>query len=351
MTIEELIRRIPETDRAAGAEAKRRWDSLAKPLGGLGVLEDDIVKIAAVRGSAEVRLDRAELLVFCADNGVTVRGVSQSDYTVTTAVAASLGIHDSTVNHLARTEDCAVLPVDIGMREDTPSGVMPCKVRAGTADICSGSAMSRAECERAICTGAELALQKAAAGADILLLGEMGIGNTTTTAAAACVLLGREAEETVGRGAGLSDDGLRRKEEAVRMAVAHNRPDPADPVDILQKVGGLDLAALCGACLGGAAAGVPVLLDGVITNVAALCAVRLCPAVREVLIASHRSGEPAAGLILEELGLGTCIDARMHLGEGSGGVLALGLLRKALAVYGSRHTFGALGIEAYTPQE
>lgn len=348
MTLQEIIRQIRPADPVAARAARRRWDSLAKPLGSLGVLEDDITAIAAVTGREEVRLDRRRLLVFCADNGVVRRGVSQSDERVTAAVAAALGRGESTVNYMAVRTGVPVVPVDAGMCMPAPEGVLDCKIRPGTADITRGPAMTREECEDAVMLGARLA--GAGDGDHILLLGEMGIGNTTTAAAVACVLLGREPEELVGRGAGLSDDALVRKTEAVRRAIRTNRPDPGDPVEVLRTVGGLDLAALCGACLGAASHRIPVLLDGVITNAAALCAARLCPAARDAMIASHVSAEPAAELLLQALELKPCISADLRMGEGSGSLLALSLLEQALAVYNSGHTFEALGIRPYERQ-
>lgn len=352
MTIEGILSYIRPADREAEKAARGHWDSLAKPLGSLGLLEDAVTKISALTGDPDVCLQRRDLVVFCADNGVVSRGVSQTDHTATTAVATALGEGISTVNYMARAAACAVLPVDIGMREDTPAGVLPRKVRRETADISAGPAMTRAECEAAILAGVKIAggFAGAVVPSDILLLGEMGIGNTTTTAAVTCALLSRPPEEIAGYGAGLSEEGLKRKIAVIREALAINRPDPNDPIDILQKVGGLDLAALCGVCLGAALYRIPVILDGVITNAAALCAVRLCPAVRDALIASHTSREPAANLLLDALGLSPCIQADLHLGEGSGAVMMLSLLDQALAVYSSGHTFGNLGIPAYTPQ-
>ena len=351
MTLDSIIAGIRPGDHTARAAVLRRWDGLAKPLGSLGALEDDIVRIAALTGHEEVSLDRRCLLVFCADNGVVSQGVSQSNHTVTTAVASALGRSDSTVNYMASAAGCSVLPVDVGMESETPPGVLSRKIRRGTADISKGPAMTRAECIQAILLGVEMAVRQAEAGTDLLLLGEMGIGNTTTSAAVAGVLLDRLPGELAGRGAGLSDAGLERKLRSIEAAIHVNQPERSDPIDVLQKVGGLDLAALCGVCLGGAYCRVPVLLDGVITNVAALCAVRLCPDVKDALIASHVSAEPAAKLLLEELELAPVISAGLRLGEGSGAVLALPLLDQALAVYRSGHTFGALGIDAYTRWE
>lgn len=350
MALEEIIAGIPELPAADLYRARQRWNTLAKPLGSLGVLEENITKLAALAGNQTVTLNRRTLLVVCSDNGVVAQGVSQSDASVTTAVAAALGRGDSTVNYMAKAANCTVLPVDAGMLELTPEGVLNRKLLWGTGDISAESAMSREICIRAMETGAALAEEQVKNGADILLLGEMGIGNTTTSAAVASVLLQREPGELTGRGAGLSDKGLQQKIRIIAQAIAVNQPNSEDPIDVLSKVGGLDLAVLCGICLGGARCRVPVLLDGVITNTAALCAVKLCSRVRNVLIASHVSQEPAAKLLLEALELKPCISAGLHLGEGSGAVLALPLLDQALAVYNSGHTFAALGIDAYTPQ-
>lgn len=351
MTLQETVSAIRGADEAAREQALRRWDGLAKPLGSLGVLEEMVTRIAALTGSADVALPKRVLLVLCADNGVVAQGVSQSDASVTAAVTAALGADRSTVNHMARGANCQVVPVDLGVR-DFPGapGVLDRRVRSGTADITRGPAMTREECVRAIETGIALAEEQKARGASILLTGEMGIGNTTTSCAVAGVLLGVPPQALAGRGAGLSDAGLARKVQAIRRAVQVNAPDPADVVGVLQKVGGLDIAGLCGVCLGGALCRVPVLLDGLIASAAALCAVRLCPKARDALLASHVSAEPAARMILDELRLNGPISAGLRLGEGSGAVAALPLLDLALRVYHSGHTFGELGIDAYTPQ-
>ncbi len=332
-------------------EARKRWNSLAKPLGSLGLLEDTIVQIAALTGNVDVDLSRRALLVFCADNGVVAQGVTQSDSSVTVAVAQALAAGESTVCHMARVARCQVIPVDMGIL-DFPGapGVLDRRVRNGTADITQGPAMSREECIRAIEVGMELVREQKSAGVSILAAGEMGIGNTTTSSAVVSVLLGRPPKEMTGRGAGLSDQGLRRKIAAIEQAVKINTPDANDPVDVLSKVGGLDLAALCGVYLEGGSYRLPVLLDGFISTAAALCAVRLRPETSAALIASHVSAEPAGALLLEALGKKPLITAQMRLGEGSGAVAALPLLDMALAVYSSGHTFGKMGLEPYTPQ-
>ena len=350
MHLQTVLEGVRQANDAAREQARSRWNSLAKPLGSLGDLEDAVIRIAGVTGTADVYLEKRTLLVLCADNGVVSRGVSQSDASVTAAVAAALGAGTSTVNYMAEDARCAVRPVDVGMAaHDRIPGVEERAARPGTADIAAGPAMTRAECVLAIETGVDLARREKQEGTDILLAGEMGIGNTTTSCAVASVLLERDPAELAGRGAGLSDEGLARKIDAVRTALEINRPDASDPVDVLRTVGGLDLAALCGLCLGGAYYRLPVLLDGFISCAAALCAVRLCPAAGDALLASHVSAEPAAGLLLEALGLQAPIAAGLRLGEGGGAVAALKLLDTALSVYNSGHTFAHLGIEAYKP--
>ena len=343
----ELHFHISAPDEAAAAAARARWDSLAKPLGSLGLLEDAIVQIAALTGSASVSLKPRALLVFCADNGVVAQGVAQCGSEVTAAVAAALSQGRSTVCTMARLADCAVRAVDVGMKEPTPQGVTDCSILRGTNDITQGHAMTRQQCLSAIRAGASLAKEQAHTGVKLLAVGEMGIGNTTTASAVTAALLGVPVETVTGRGAGLSDEGLRRKRCAIETALRLNTPDADDPVDVLTKVGGLDLAAMCGAYLGAAQARLPVLIDGFVSAAAALCAVRLCPEAASAMLASHVSAEPAGRLLLEALGKRALIDAGLRLGEGSGAVAAMPLLDMALAVYSSGETFSDRGIEPY----
>ena len=351
MTLEETISAIRPGDPAARDAARRWWDRLAKPLGSLGQLEDAITKIAALTGDPDVRLDKRMLFVACADNGIVCQGVSQSDESVTRAVTRALGQGTSTVNYLAAQANCTVIPVDIGVKDlDFADGFLPRKCKNGTDDCSVGPAMTRAECTQAIETGIALALDAKAQGADILLTGEMGIGNTTTACAVASVLLGRDPAALVGRGSGLSNAAFLKKIQVLHKAVARNHPDPEDPVRVLASVGGLDLAALCGLCLGGAFVRLPVLLDGFIADAAALCAVRLCPAAAKAVFASHCSAEPAARIVLEALGKAPIITAGLHLGEGTGAVASIPLWDMALAVYGGCYSFAEGGIAPYTPQ-
>lgn len=351
LTLEELIKTPVPVDSAAADAAGRQWDSIAKPLGSLGLLEEDVIRIAALTGNPDVWLDRRALLVFCADNGVIAQGVAQTSYDVTGKVASALARGTSTINPMARLAGCEVIPVDMGIRDFAPmEGVADRRIGNGTADITKGPAMSREQCRQAVESGAELVRDLSARGVKLIAAGEMGIANTTTASAVTSVLLHLDPENTVGRGAGLSGAGLERKKKAVRTAIETNRPDPADPLDILAKVGGFDLAGMCGAFLGAAYCRIPIVIDGMISSAAALCALRLNPGVRAAMLASHISSEPAADALMKALGLEAPIHAGMHLGEGSGAICLLPLLDQALAVYHSGQTFEKLGAEAYTPQ-
>ena len=354
---------------AASFRCKRTWDSLAKPLGSLGRLEDLIIQSAGIYRSCRVTFEKPLLYVVCADNGVIEEGVSQSDHTVTAAVAGALARGASTVSYMARQTGCAVIPVDAGLKEPlspdqynlfpggfkSGAGIYPlcppaAGLMAGTRNMAKGPAMSEEICRLALQKGRDLALRAKKEGFDVLLTGEMGIGNTTSSAAVISVFLQADPSVTAGRGAGLSEAGLQRKTEVIRNAILLNAPDPADPVQVLASVGGLDLAVLAGIMLGAADCGLPVILDGIASNAAALAAVRIDPDVREVLLPSHLSTEPGSDLIMGDLGLRPVLQAGMRLGEGTGAVCVLGLLKTALAVYNSGHVFADLAMEPYVPQ-
>ena len=350
-TVEELLSIPVNENKAAADAAARQWDGIAKPLGSLGLLEEDIVRIAALTGNADVRLQKRALLVFCADHGVTAKGVTQCGSEVTAKVAAALARGMSTVNPMARIANCEVIPVDMGILDFSPiPGVISRRVGNGTADLSEGPAMTRGQCRQAIAAGADLVREMAEEGFRIVAVGEMGIANTTSAAAVAACLLHLAPEDVTGRGAGLSDEGLKRKREAVRSALQVNRPDAEDVLDVLAKVGGFELAGMCGAFLGAGNEKIPVIIDGMISAVAALCAMHMKPTARAAFLASHVSSEPAGKILLDALGLQAPLHAGMHLGEGSGAVCLLPLLDQALAVYHSGQNFEKLGIEAYTPQ-
>lgn len=330
--------------------AKQKWDRVAKPLHSLGKLEDLISQIAWIQNTPDVKLDKRCALIFCADHGVVQENVTQSDSSVTALVAASIEEGNANINLMASAAHGDVFAVDVGMKRDV-HGVIRRKIQYGTENMAIGPAMTRDQVRHALQVGMELVGEMKDKGYQIITTGEMGIGNTTASAAMACGLMGLEPEEITGRGAGLSDAGLERKRSAVRRALNVNHPDPLDPLDVLSKVGGLEIAAMTGAFLGGAMYRMPIVIDGVISAVAALAAYRMQPESREFMLPSHMSREPAMIRIMEEMNLQPIIHADLALGEGTGAIALLPLLDMALKVYHGPHTFQDLGMEAYTPQE
>lgn len=334
----------------AREQAQWKWDHVAKPLHSLGLLEDMIVKIAGIHQTADVHIDKRCALVFCADHGVVAEGVSQSDSEVTALVARSIAEGTANINLMASCANADVYAVDMGMLNPVP-GTIERRIAAGTANMAKRSAMTYEQARCALQAGIDLVGEMKEKGYQIILTGEMGIGNTTASTAMSCALLGFAPEELTGRGAGLSDAGLLRKKNAIERALSVNQPDSNDPVDVLAKVGGLEIAGMAGAFLGGVKHRVPVVIDGVISAVAALVAARICPEAKDFMLPSHMSREPAALHIMDELNLKPIIHADMALGEGTGAVALLPLLDMALRVYHGPHTFDDLGMDAYTPQE
>ena len=342
--------RIPPQDTAAMRRAKARWDSIAKPLCGLGKLETAVIRMAGCTGDERVSIDKRAVAVLCADNGIVQEGVTQTDASVTAVMAERIGAHRSSVCLMAKTANADVFAADLGMLTRA-KGVLDLHVANGTRNMTEGPAMTEAEALQAIENGVKLAERLAERGYRILATGEMGIGNTSTSAAIAAVLLDLPVETVTGRGAGLSDEGLMRKRAAIRKAIEINRPDPADALDVLKKVGGFDLAGLCGFYIGAALHRIPVLIDGLPSSVAALVASRLVPNCTAAMLASHCSAEPVAKAILSELGLDAILFADMKLGEGTGAVCMLPLLDAALAVYCGSVSFAETGIAQYVPQK
>lgn len=337
---------IAKSNEDAMQEAKARWDRVAKPLDGLGRFEELIVQIAGITGSAEVSLDKAAVLVFCADNGVVTEGVTQTDQSVTAAVARSLAKGTANVNRMAEAAKIDVLPVDIGIAgELSVPGLLPWNVRHGTGNIRVESAMTEEEAVFAIAGGIELVRLCKRKGYHILATGEMGIGNTTTSAALAAALLSLPAEEVTGTGAGLSKERLAIKKRVVADAVQRVRG--ADPFSCLCGLGGLDIAGLIGVFLGGAIYRIPIILDGAISGIAALLAARLFPGCEGAMLASHVGKEPVCRRVLSELSLSPVIDADLALGEGTGAVLLVPLLRMALSVYRTGASFEEIEVEKY----
>lgn len=349
--LEKTIANIKPLDKTSMQKAEKRFSNIAIPLGSLGLFEDTIIQLAGIQKTEKPDISKRAVIVFCADNGVVAQGVTQCGQEVTAVVTENLNRDETSVCIMASKINADVIPVDIGVARDVKGEkIRKCKIRYGTADMTQEPAMTKAEAISAIETGIKLAHECKENGYKLICVGEMGIGNTTTTSAVTASLLNLPVCDITGRGAGLSTDGLRRKIKAIQTAINLHKPDVNDPIDILHKVGGLDICGMVGAYLGGACCGIPVVADGVIACAAALCAVRLCPQARDYIIISHKSDEPAGEKLLKALNAKPFIDAKMRLGEGTGAVCAVSLIDLALAPYTSMSTFEEINIDAYKPQ-
>ncbi len=351
MELEEVIRGIVPIDRKSVKQAWACWDSLCKPLRGLGALEEMVAQIAGIYGTVRPHPDRRVVLIMGADNGVVEEGVAQTDSSVTLQVLENMGNRLSTACVMCNLAGCDLVPVNIGCLSDGKHPrIRNLAVRHGTGNIAVGPAMSREECVRAVLTGVELVREMKAAGYQVIVTGEMGIGNTTTSSACAAVLFDQEVEFVTGRGAGLSTEGLERKIQAIKRAIQVNQPDKTDALDVISKVGGLDIAGMVGCYLGAAYCRLPVLIDGFISAVSAYLAGMLSTTSKEYMIAAHCTTEPASRMVMERLGMKAPLQAGMHLGEGTGAIMALSLLDQAVNVYYHLATWDGGHVEAYTHQ-
>lgn len=332
--------------------SQAHWDGIAKPLRGLGRLEELITKIAGIQDREDVQIDRRAVIVMCSDNGVVEEGVTQTDNQVTAIVTENFARGIASVNRMAAVAHADVIPVDIGVARDlTEPGVRNFKIAYGTKNLAKESAMTEMEALQAIHIGMELVRECREQGYHLLATGEMGIGNTTTSSAIASVLLGLPVETVTGKGAGLSAAGIEHKKEVIRSAIALHQPDVQDPLQVLACLGGFDIAGMAGVFLGGAMYRMPVVIDGLISSVAALIAARLCPAAVHFMLPSHMSNEPSSVMIMEELGLEPMIFGKLALGEGTGAVTLFPLLDMAHAVYLENSTFEHIHVEAYQDYE
>lgn len=338
-----LLARILPPDTAAMDAAQKRQAQLAKPPGSLGRLEELSIQLVGITGRVCSRIERTHLLVFAADNGVVVEGISSAPQSVTLQQTINLTRAKTGAAVLCRQFGCGITVCDVGVNADIREPlVLNRKIAYGTRNIAHGPAMDRAQALRAIEIGADLAMQTPA---DVLGVGEMGIGNTTTSSAVLAALLNADVDTVTGRGGGLTDSAFQTKKAVIRQALAINKPDRNDVIDVLSKVGGFDLCAMCGAFLGAAASRRPVVIDGFISAVAALCAFRLRPEVRAYLIPSHASYEIGYRLAMEALGLEPLLLLGMRLGEGSGCPLAFEVLKAACAILNDMATFDEAGIQ------
>lgn len=340
--LDALVREVLPLDRGAMTAADEYQARLAKPPGSLGRLEEISIQLAGITGRVHNALNKKQLLVFAADNGVVAEGVSSAPQSVTKQQTINLMRGKTGAAVLAKHFGCGLTVCDVGVNADIhESAVLNRKIAYGTQNICTGPAMTREQTLQAILTGAEIART---VDADVIGVGEMGIGNTTTSSAVLAVLLGADVEAVTGRGGGITEESFRKKKAVIRTAIEVNRPDRDDVVGVLSKVGGFDLAAMCGAFLGAAAARRPAVIDGLISAAAALCAVRLCPNVRGYLVPSHASFEIGYRLAMEAMDLRPLFDLGMRLGEGSGCPLAFQVLDAACAVINDMATFDEAGI-------
>jgi len=328
-------------------QARTRQARLTKPAGSLGRLEELSIRIAGITGRLDPPLRDAVVFTLAADHGVAAEGVSAYPREVTAQVVLNGRRGGAAINVLAREVGARVVVADMGVDADLPSdpGLRAVKIRRGTANIARGPAMTVDEASRAIESGRGLVRGELAAGLDVALTGDMGIANTTSSAALICAFTGLSPAVVVGRGTGLDDEGLMRKRDAVGRALAINAGAlSAGPLEALAAVGGLEIAGLVGVILEAATERKPVIIDGFISGAAALTATALEPAVAGYLIASHRSQELGHGAVLERLGLAPLLDLDLRLGEGTGAVLALPLVRAAVRLLNEMATFGEAGV-------
>ena len=334
---------IQPLDEAAMAAARERQAELAKPPGSLGRLEDLSVQLAGITGKVHNKIEKKHLLVFAADNGVVAEGVSSAPQSVTLMQTINLTRAKTGASTLCKHFGCGITVCDVGVNADIKEPkVLNRKIAYGTNNIVKGPAMSREQAMQAIMTGFELAQNT---DADVIGIGEMGIGNTTTSSAVLAVLLDADVDAVTGRGGGITDASFLKKKQVIKDAIAINHPDKNDVIDVLAKVGGFDIPAMCGAFLGCAATRRPVVIDGFISAVAALCAYKLCPNSVQYFVPSHASYEIGYKLAMDAMNLQPLFLLGMRLGEGSGCPLAFEILDAACAIINDMATFDQAGID------
>lgn len=338
--LKNIINAVKPLDEIAMGKARTRMDILTKPQGSLGRMEDLSIQLAGVNGNFFPVNSQKRVVVMAADHGVTEEGISAYPSEVTAQMVANFTGGGAAINVLGRQGNVEVRVVDVGVKVDTDlPEVKKVRIKAGTDNFRRGPAMSRLEAIQAINTGIESAEEAANDGVRVLATGEMGIGNTTASSAVMAALSGYEISLVVGRGTGLDDEKLAHKQKVVAAALEMHKPDAADALDVLCKVGGLEIAALAGLIIGAAAGRIPVVIDGFISSTAALVATKMCPAVWYYLIPSHLSAESGHVLLMDYLNLKPYINMGMRLGEGTGAVLAMHLVEAAARVTLEMATF------------
>ncbi|MFA6308205.1 MAG: nicotinate-nucleotide--dimethylbenzimidazole phosphoribosyltransferase [Clostridia bacterium] len=350
--LNKTIKKIKCLDESAIKKVQIRLDNLTKPLGSLGRLEDIVKQLAGISGEHYPKVDRKTVVIMCADNGVTQENVSSCPKSVTSQVTKNFTKGFTGINIISKHAKSEILVVDIGVDDDIDcKEIINKKIKNGTSNIAKGPAMSREEAIKAIETGIDIIKKLKDDGFNLVGTGEMGIGNTTTSSAIASVLTGMSVERMVGKGAGLSTEGYKNKFDVIKRAIEINKPMKKDPIDVLSKLGGFDIAGLTGCFIGSAAYRMPIVIDGFISAVAAFVAYRIEPKVKDFMFPSHCSAEPGTSVILDELGLEPMLSMKMRLGEGTGAALAFNIFDVAVDLYNNMGTFEDAKIEQYLPLE
>jgi nicotinate-nucleotide--dimethylbenzimidazole phosphoribosyltransferase len=344
--IAETCARIPPPDEAAMASAQERQNALTKPQGSLGRLEALSIQLAGITGQVLPRVDRKAVIVLAGDHGITAEGVSAYPSEVTAQMVLNFLQDGAAVNVLARQASARVIVADVGVAADLPEHprLLQRKIAHGTANFARGPAMTREQAARAMEIGIEIVSAEAVQGLDLVATGEMGIGNTTPASAITAIYSSRPVAQVTGRGTGVDDEGLARKVDVIERAIALHQPNPSDPLGVLSAVGGFEIGAIAGVCLGAAACRVPIVVDGFISAAGALIAAALCPAVKPYLIASHLSVERGHAALWQALDLRPLLDMDLRLGEGTGALLAFHLVEAACRILAEMATFVDAGV-------
>jgi len=344
--LEQTIAAIQNLDETAMQAARERQSQLTKPPGSLGRLERLSIQIAGIQGKARPDVSRKALFVMAGDHGVVAEGVTAFPQDVTWQMVANFAAGGAAINVLGRQVGAKVVVVDVGVVGDAPASaaVIVKKVGRGTKNMAVGPAMSREEAVRAVEVGIEVLAAEMDPPLDLVGVGDMGIGNTTPSAAIISAFTGRSPAEVTGRGTGIDDARHAHKIGVIARALAVNQPDAAEALDVLAKVGGFEIGAIAGVMLAAAARHVPVVVDGVISSAGALVAAGLAPKVKDYLIAGHRSVEPGHRAALEHLGLEPLLDLEMRLGEGTGGAIAMHVVEAAVRTLNEMATFAEAGV-------
>lgn len=344
--LEAVLQGIQPVDDALSLQAQERLDSLTKPKGSLGRLEEIARRMAAISGNLQPKIAKKQVLLFAADHGVVEEGVSLYPQEVTAQMVLNFLKGGAAINVLARWAQAEVSIIDIGVRSDLPElpGLRQIKLIPGTANMAQGPAMAREVAVAALEAGIEAAEEAIQQGADLLATGDMGIGNTTATSAILAAFSGLPVPEVTGRGTGIPDAIWEKKVKVIERALEVNSPNREDPIDVLSKVGGLEIAGIAGVALAGAFHRAPVILDGFISGAGGLIATRLAPLVSDYLFASHLSFEPGHKELLKLMNLKPLLDLDLRLGEGTGATLAMGLVEAAVRIFNEMATFKEAGV-------